>query len=132
MSEQNKALIRRFYEEVVNQKNPAIAGEIVTPDFDDHAAQAPGIDGFMKLFSIMTTVFPDLHVTVEDLIAEGDRVAARVEVRGTQSGSFRGFPPTDKQVDYPGMDIFRIKDGKIAERWTQRDFLGMLQKLGHI
>ena len=69
---------------------------------------------------------------IEALIAEGDTVAARVEFTATQAGSFRGFPPANQRVTFSGMDVFRFKDGKIAERWAQRDFLGMLEKLGHL
>ena len=74
----------------------------------------------------------DIQVLVVDLIAEDDKVVARVDVTATQTHSFRGFPPANKQVTYSGMDIFRIEDGKLVERWTQRDFLGMLEQLGHI
>ena len=132
MSEQNKELIRRFYAELVNQRKMAVADEIISPDFNDHAASGRGLAHFKSLYASMTAIFPDIQVSIEDLVAEDDKVAARVEVTATQAKSFRGFPSADKQVTYSGMDLFRIEDGKIVERWTQRDFLGMLEKLGHI
>lgn len=132
MLEQNKALIRRFYEEVVNQRAVELIDEMIAEDFDDHAAHGKGREHFKILYHIMIRIFPDIQAVLQDLIAEGDKVVARVEFTATQADSFRGFPATNKQVAYSGVDIFRIKDGKLAERWAQRDFLGMLEKLGHI
>ena len=132
MSAENKELIRRFYAELVNQRKIELADEIVSPDFDDHAAHGRGLEQFKSLFSSMIAIFPDIQVALEDLIAEDDKVVARVQFSATQARSFRGFPPTHQQVTYSGMDIFRIENGKLVERWTQRDFLGMLEKLGHL
>ncbi len=132
MSEQNKDLIRRFYEELVNGRKIELADEMIIEDFDDHAARGTGLENFKTLYAVMLRIFPDIHAKIEDLIAENDKVAARVEFTATQAGSFRGFPPTNQKVAFSGMDIFRLKDGKIAERWVQRDFLGLLEKLGHL
>ncbi len=76
--------------------------------------------------------FPDLHVTPEDVIAEGDSVVARLTSRGTHQGEFQGIPPTGKQITLTGIEVFRIADGTIAERWGEFDFLGLLQQLGVI
>jgi steroid delta-isomerase-like uncharacterized protein len=132
MSEQNKELIRRFYEELVNQRKVELTEELISFDFDDHAARGSGLENFKTLYAIMLRIFPDIQAKIEDLIEEGDRVAARVEFTATQAGTFRGFPPANRRVSFSGMDMFRFKDGKIVERWAQRDFLGMLEKLGHI
>lgn len=132
MSEQNKDLIRRFYEELVNGRKIELADEIILENFDDHAARGTGLENFKTLYSVMLRIFPDVQARIEDLIAEDDKVVARVEFTATQAGSFRGFPPANRKVAFSGMDIFRLKDGKIAERWVQRDFLGMLEKLGHL
>ena len=132
MAEQNKELIRQFYTELINQRKIELVDQIISPDFDDHAAQGRGLEQFKALYSTMVAIFPDIRVSLEDLIAEGDKVVARVEISARQAKSFRGFPPADKQVTYSGMDIFRIEDGKVVERWTQRDFLGMLERLGHL
>ena len=132
MLEQNKALIRRFYAEVVNGRKDELIDEMIAEDFDDHAARDKGREHFKTLYHVMMRIFPDIQASLQDLIAEGDEVVARVEFTATQADSFRGFPATNRQITYSGMDIFRIKDGKLTERWAQRDFLGMLERLGHI
>ena len=132
MLEQNKALIRRFYAEVVNGRKDELIDEMIAEDFDDHAARDKGREHFKTLYHVMIRIFPDIQASLQDLIAEGDEVVARVEFTATQADSFRGFPATNRQITYSGMDIFRIKDGKSTERWAQRDFLGMLERLGHI
>ncbi len=132
MSEQNKESIRRFYEELVNERRIELAAEMILENFDDHAARGTGLENFKTLYNVMLRIFPDIQARIEDLIAEGDKVVARVEFTATQAGSFRGFPPARRRVTFSGMDIFRFKDGMIAERWVQRDFLGMLEKLGHL
>ena len=132
MLEQNKAVIRRFYAEVVNGRKDELIDEMIAEDFDDHAARDKGREHFKTLYHVMIRIFPDIQASLQDLIAEGDEVVARVEFTATQADSFRGFPATNRQITYSGMDIFRIKDGKLTERWAQRDFLGMLERLGHI
>ena len=132
MLEQNKALIRRFYAEVVNGRKDELIDEMIAEDFDDHAARDKGREHFKTLYHVMIRIFPDIQASLQDLIAEGDEVVARVEFTATQADSVRGFPATNRQITYSGMDIFRIKDGKLTERWAQRDFLGMLERLGHI
>ncbi|HMR98504.1 MAG TPA: ester cyclase [Anaerolineales bacterium] len=132
MSERNKAAIRRFYEELVNERKIELADEMIWQDVDDHAARVAGLENFKKLYAVMLRIFPDIQARIEDLIAEEDKVVARVEFTATQAGSFRGFPPANRCVTFSGMDIFRFQGGKIAERWAQRDFLGMLEKLGHV
>ena len=129
---ENKTRIRRFYEEVVNGRNLQLADELFSADFDDHAAKAPGLDEFKKLYASMIDTFRGLHITIEEIIAEGDRVVAYVTTRAVQSGKFRGFPASDQPVEFRGVDIFRFENGKVAERWAVRDFLGMLQQAGHI
>ena len=132
MLEQNKALIRRFYAEVVNGRKDELIDEMIAEDFDDHAARDKGREHFKTLYHVMIRIFPDIQASLQDLIAEGDEVVARVEFTATQADSCRGFPATNRQITYSWMDIFRIKDGKLTERWAQRDFLGMLERLGHI
>lgn len=132
MSERNKATIRRFYDELVNQRKIELADEMILEDFDDHAARGTGLENFKTLYAIMVRIFPDIQARIEDLIAEDDKVVARVEFTATQVGSFRGFSPANRCVTFSGVDIFRFKNNRIAERWAQRDFLGMLEKLGHV
>jgi steroid delta-isomerase-like uncharacterized protein len=133
-TEDNKALMRRFLEEVFNKKNLAAIDELIAPNHIDHSAGAAGSpagpEGSRQLIGMMLTAFPDMHVTVEDMIAEGDKVVVRFTERGTQQGAFGSIPPTGKHVEVSTIDIVRIEGGKIAEEWGIDDMLGMLQQLG--
>jgi predicted ester cyclase len=132
-TEANKASVRRFYNEVFNKKNRAAIDEFIAPNQVDHAAPPGlpgGIEGVKQTLTMYLTAFPDLHFTVEDLIAEGDKVVARLTARGTQQGAFMGIPPTGKQVTVPAIDINRIAGDKSVEHWLEMNTLGLLQQLG--
>ena len=131
--EDNKARVRRFYEEVFNQKNTAAIDEFFAPNIVDHSAPPGvpgGIEGQKQLIGLYLTAFPDLHLTVEDMIAEGDKVVVRLTSSGTQQGEFMSISPTGKHVTITVVDIFRIAGGKFVEHWLQMDTLGLLQQLG--
>ena len=134
-TEANKASMRRFYDEVFNKKNRAAIDEFIDPNQVDHDAP-PGTPGGLKgakqTITMYLTAFPDLHFTVEDLIAEGDKVVARLTVRGTHQGIFMGIPPTGKKATSTAIDINRIVGGKSVEHWLKMDSLGLLQQLGVI
>jgi steroid delta-isomerase-like uncharacterized protein len=134
-TEDNKALVRRFNEEVFNKKNLAAIDEFIAPNQVDHSLP-PGLprtrEGTKQAIDITLTAFPDLNFTVEDMIAEGDKVVTMYTTRGTQQGAFGGIPPTGKHVAVPGIVIARVADGKIVEQWGLDDKLGMLQQLGVI
>jgi steroid delta-isomerase-like uncharacterized protein len=132
MSEENKAIIQRFYQEVVNQGNIDLVEVLMVDDYIEHGNPAgSGIQGFRQFFQGLGKAFPDLQITVEDLIAEGDKVVARVTVNATHQGVFMGsIEPTGKRVSFTGVDIFQLADGKIIGRWNQRDLLGLVQQLG--
>lgn len=136
MTADNKTIVRRFYEEVVNEGNMTLAGELIARDFTEHGGppgQPTGMAGFRQFVTMVTTAFPDLHVTIEDMIAEGDKVAARVTVRGTHTGNLMGnIAPTGRHATWTGIDIFQIAGGKIIGRWNQRDLLRLMQQLGVI
>ena len=132
MTEQNKILVQRFYDEILNGRNLAAADEILSPEYIDHSATAPGLGNFKTYLAMITNVFPDIKVTVEDLFTDGNKAAARLTIHGTQLGSFRGFPPTGMQATWVGIDILHTSNGIITERWSERDFLNMLVQLGHI
>lgn len=127
MSEENKAIVRKVYDIIVSGDFDR-ASEIVDPDAPDNE-RPPGtehprpklIETFEQFATEVRTAFPDMHITVEDMIAEGDRVAARVAMRGTHQGEFQGIAPTDKRVQVQAMDMFRIADGKIVEHWGHGD-----------
>ncbi len=131
--EENKALIRLFYEEVFNKKNLAAVDDFFAPDHVDHTLPAGlpvGPEGTKQAIAMTLSGFPDLRVTIEDMIAEGDKVVIRFTTHGTQQGALGGIPPTGKQVAVPTIEITRIAGGKIAEDWGLDDRLGMLQQLG--
>ena len=132
MSEQNKILARRFYDEILNGRKMDVADKILSAEYIDHSAVAPGRENFKTYFAMITNVFPDIKVTVEDMLADDNKVAVRLTIHGTQLGSFRGFPPTGTQATWEGMDIIHISNGIITERWSERDFLSMLMQLGHV
>src|SRR5687767_15949771 len=98
MTEQNKILVQRFYEEILNGRSLAVADEILSPDYIDHSASAPGLGNFKTYLAMITSVFPDIKVTVEDLFTDGNKVAVRLTIHGTQLGPFRGFPPAGRQI----------------------------------
>jgi steroid delta-isomerase-like uncharacterized protein len=132
-AEENKAIARRGYE-AINQNNLDALDEVVAPDITDHdpaPGQAPGLEGVKQWFSSMHTAFPDFRMNVEDMIAEGEKVVARVRLSGTHQGEFMGIDATGNRVTIKGIDILRINaDGKIMERWGNFDDLGMMQQLG--
>ncbi len=125
MSEENKAIARRVYE-IVSTGDFGQAREIVDEDAPDNELlpndpPAKLIETFKDTFSEAREGFPDLSVTVEDVMAEGDRVAARVVMRGTHMGEFQGIAPTGKRVEVRAIDMFRISGGKIVEHWGHAD-----------
>ena len=137
-TEENKAVVRRMYEKCNKGKEAAMAAleELNAPDYVMHDPLPPGISpdlaGFKQLCTAWWTAFPDGQFVVEDLIAEGDKVVARVTFRGTHQGEFMGMPPTGKQVSFTGIEIDRIEDDKFVETWANLDVLGFLQQLGTI
>ena len=125
MTEENKAIARRVYE-IISAGDFDRAHEIVdasAPDNELLAGDPPAklIDTFKETFSEAREGFPDLSVTVDDVMAEGNRVAARVTMRGTHRGEFQGIAPTGKRVEVRAIDMFRISNGKIVEHWGHAD-----------
>ena len=125
MTEENEAIARRVYE-IISTGDFDRAEEIVDASAPDNELlpddpPAKLIDTFKESFSEAREAFPDMHVTVEDLVAEGDRLTARVTMRGTHQGVFQGLAPTGKQVKVRAMDMFRVSDGKIVEHWGHAD-----------
>jgi steroid delta-isomerase-like uncharacterized protein len=131
--EANKALVRRQFEELINRKNLSIIDSDMAPDFVDHEAVPglpSGLAGVRAWISNLHQVCPDFHVTIEDMIAEGDRVVVRNTWRGTHTGPLLGIPPTGRSFVLKGIVIWRIADARICERWATLDQLGFLQQLG--
>lgn len=134
MSEQNKNLVSRFVEEVWSGGNFAVADELIAGDYDGHqrGVDADGPEGVKGYFSMLRTGFPDIEFTIEDQVAEEDRVATRWTACATHTGTFQGIPPTGKQGAVSGITINRVANGKIVEGWTNLDELGLMQQLGVI
>lgn len=134
LQEQNKSLIHRFFEEGINQDQPGIFDEIIAPSYVNYnlPAPAPGPEGLRQVVGMFKAGFPDLHTTVEAVIAEDDKVATRGYITGTQQGPFMNIPPTGKSIKVTYTDIWRIENGKAVENWVQMDMLGLMQQLGVI
>jgi steroid delta-isomerase-like uncharacterized protein len=127
---ENKAIFRRIVEEGFNKGNLAIVDELVAANHINHADNVRGPEEYKQFITMYRTAFPDLHMTVEDQIAEGDKVVNRWTSRGTHQGDLMGIPPTGKQVTLTGTYVARIVGGKIIEEWGNFDALGMMQQLG--
>lgn len=134
MSDQNKQLMRRGIEEVWNGGNLAVVDELIASDYAGHHSgnEASGPQGVKQYFSGLRGAFPDIHFTIEDQIAEGDRVVTRWVARATHTGPFHGIPPTGKPGAVSGITINRVANGKVVEGWTNLDELGLMQQLGVI
>ena len=129
----NKLLAQRVWEEVWHQGQLSRIDDLFTTDFVRHdpgRRELQGTEQNRQFIGSLRAAFPDVHYSVEDQIAEGDKVVVRYRFRGTHLGVFQGMPPTGKQVTYPGILIYRLGDGKIAEQWTEFDLLGLLRQLG--
>lgn len=136
MSEENKALIQRWFDEVWNQGNAQVIDELLDEYGVIHGLNDPsgkpveGIEAFKEFHTQFRGAFPDITVTVDDIIAEGDKVVARCSVRGKHTGEHLGIDATNAPVEFDGIAIVRIKNGKIVEAWNQFDFMEMNKQLG--
>ena len=135
-AEENKAIIRRIPEEVINTGNLDRVDEVIAADYVDHFPLPPGfpsgLEGFKLFWRMVLSAFPDLRYTVDDVIADGDKVVVRVTSRATHQGEFQGIPPTGRQVTWTEIHIGRLANGKLVEHWASVDQLGLLQQLGAI
>jgi steroid delta-isomerase-like uncharacterized protein len=130
--QRNKAIVHRFLEEVLNQKNPTAAVVVCAPDMTWHGGamgEARDLPSFQSRLASIFTSFPDLHVEIHDVIAEEDRVAVRLTLHGTHLGEFQGVPPTGKTISSAGLNTYRIGSNGIVEEWWQNDILGVLRQL---
>ena len=133
--EENKAIVRRFFEEVFNRWELAAVDELLARDYVQHGPVRPaplGREDLKQTYPLFRAAFPDLRFTIEDLVCEGDRVAARYAFGGTHRGVFQGIAPTGRRVAGTGITIFRLADGRIAEAWAQWDRLGLLHQVGAV
>jgi len=130
MVEAVKAVVRTYFD-AVNAGDEAALDAVVAEDYLQHAPGAtPGRATIKRHLALYRAGFPDLRVGIEDILAEGDRVVARTMTEGTHTGPFLGHPPTRRRFRADGLDIFRLRDGKLVEHWAVFDTLGMLIQLG--
>ena len=128
--EENKAIVRRFIE-AYNKRNLDLFDDFLAPDYFDHTNKVD-IEGLKQLMNMAFKAFPDFHETIEDIIAEGDKVWARITFTGTHTGEFMGIAPTGKKITTEMVDIFRIAKGKLVEYRDVNNNLDYLKKLGII
>ena len=132
MTGSNTDIVRRAIDEVYNQGKLDVVDDLVSPDFVFHATSGDmhGPAGIKEYVATLRTAFPDLRITIEDQVAEGDRVVTRWSASGTHLGTFQGIPPTGKTATITGVDIDRLAGGRAVECWSNSDELGLLQQLG--
>ena len=133
MSQANRAVIRRFYDELWNRWDLSVADEIVAPDVRFRGSlgtTSAGIDAFKSYVEQVRAAFPDWHNRIDELVTEDDKVVARITCSGTHRGNFAGVPPTESHVSYVGAAIFRLRDGKIQEGWVVGDTQELWRGLG--
>jgi steroid delta-isomerase-like uncharacterized protein len=132
--EENKALVRRFYDQVWNKGNVAVTSDVFAEDYVRHDLRAssaePGPSGQARIAADFRAAFPDLRMEVDLILGEGDLVAARWTTEGTNIGAWAERPPTGRPARFSGVNIFRIREGKVVELWNHRDDLGLMQQLG--
>jgi steroid delta-isomerase-like uncharacterized protein len=136
MSAQEKVIVRRYFEEILDGGNLDLVDEIFDPQYVLHDPNAPeevrGLEGAKQFVGVFRSAFPDIAHTIEDQIAEGDKVVTRLRARATHKGELMGLPPTGEEVTIEGISIWRIANGKIKECWFNYDALGLMRQLGVI
>ncbi len=133
-TEENKAIFQQLIQLQEHGDLNTVA-QVIAPNWVNHDPSLPplqGYEGFKQLTMLFCSAFPGFHDEIEDMLAEGDKVAARWRFHGTNSGSFQGMPPTGKAVNVTATGIFRVVDGKVTDNWVNFDMLGLLQQLGVI
>ena len=134
-TEANKAIVVQLYEEIFNKGDLDLADKLVAPHMIIHDPQVPpgapgGPQGLKFAVTMLRNAFPDDHHTIEDLVAEGEKVVVRLTHTGTHQGTYLGLPPTGKHITMTSIHIYRFSDGQLVEGWTNRDDLGLMQQLG--
>jgi steroid delta-isomerase-like uncharacterized protein len=136
MPEGNKAIVRRYFQEILDGGNLDLVDEIFEPQYVLHDPSSPqevrGLEGSKQFVVMFRSAFPDIAHTIEDQVAEGDKVVTRLRAHATHTGDLMGIPATGKGVTIEGISIWRIADGKIEECWFNYDALGLMRQLGVI
>lgn len=132
VEEQNKEVVKSYWNGKWNERRPAILDELQMPNVVYHGTsmEMNSLEEYKKVYGVFLSAFQDTQITIEGIIAEGDKVMTRVKMRATHKGDFEGIPPTGKTLTLSAFTVFRLVDGKIAEEWEILDELGMMQQLG--
>ena len=134
VSEQsNMQVVRRFFEVGPSKGDLKAADALLTPEFSLHTplpTPGPGIEAMNNVITTCRAAFHGLHVTIDDMMADGDRVTCRFTARGIHQGAFMGLPATGKKIEMTGIEIFRLREGKIIELWGEANLMGLMQQLG--
>ena len=134
-NERNKAIARRLFQEVLDERDLGVIPDIVAKNYVLHnlpPGLPKGIEGFREFIRMYHAGFPDLFIKIEELLGESDQVGVRWTGQATHGGPFMGIPPTEKKIQITGIALVRIEGGRIAEEWTEMDNLGMLRQVGVI
>ena len=135
MPQQNEQIVRRFLEDCINAQNIELVDELFSPDYINNAATpdiSPDLEGYKQRLAYMMRGFPDLNIKIEDIFSHGDKVALRLTASGTHQAECMGIPATRKHATWTAIAIYQIKDGKIVQRWENRDDLGLMTQLGAV
>ena len=133
MSEENKARVRRMYDEVVGQRKIEVLDELLGDDFVEHETMPgipPGREGVKALIGMFLSAFPDMQFELGDIVADGDVVASRMTMTGTHQGEFMGIPATGRSINVNSMEFLRVANGRVVEHWGVTDQAAMMQQLG--
>jgi len=129
----NKAIVRRYFDQVLNEQRHDLAEEFLTDNVELHGnGLTPGLEVVKQWLAMFATAFPDGYTTIADMVAEEEKVVARTAFNGTHKAEMQGIPETGKVVNISSITVFRLDNGKIAEGWLVSDNLGMMQQLGVI
>ena len=139
LESRNKAVVRRYFEEWANRGDEAVVADVISPAWSTHGTQSAfvdrpglprGVDGAKQLHAEVRAIWPDNQWTIEDMLAEGDKVCVRLTNRATHQGTYRGIPATGKPVEFASIWILRLVDGQIIEAWRSADDLGRVMQIG--
>lgn len=136
MQNENAAVLHRWFNEVWNRRDISVIDELIHPDCESHGLMDDdgnvrrGPEGFRLLFNAFIGAYPDMNVTIEHTVSEGDKVVLHVTVRGTHTGEGIGIDPTGREVEFAGLCMARVEKGRIVASWNQYDFMAMYNQLG--
>lgn len=124
--------LRGLYDEVLNKGNLDAVGEFLVPDYVEHPEEVHGLEAFKERMRIFRAAFPDLHVTVEEVLVNGDRASSRTTITGTQTRDLMGIPPTSRSINVLAVDLIHFENDRAVERWGGLDMFTLMQQLGVI